>query len=200
MKLAIFVEGQTEYCLREFLSRWLEQQKIRGIGINLRPFKGAGDYLDGIERSAKLALQTPGVLAAIGIVDFYGSTLKYPDGPVATQYQWAKQQLERKVNHPNFRQHFAVHETEAWLLSDPTVFPVEIRGDLPKAPPESVNHQNPPGRRLKNLYQRRLGRKYKKPIEGASLFRNLDPEIAYQRCLQLRLLLDDVLALATSAR
>jgi predicted ATPase len=112
----------------------------------------------------------------------------------------AKQEMERRVSHDHFRQHFAVHETEAWLLSDLNVFPREIQGDLPRTSrPESINHQHPPGHRLKDIYWRRLNRKYKKPIEGTSLFRKLDPETAYQCCAHLRLLLDDVLSLATGS-
>ena len=198
MKLAIFVEGQTEGCLREFLGRWLEQKQIQGLGVRLRPFKGVGEYLAEIQRSANLALSTPDVVGAVGIMDFYASTLKYPDGSVAAQYEWAKQEVERRVDHPRFRQHFAVHETEAWLLSDPQIFPREIRTGLPKTSrPESVNHRRPPGHRLKDIYWRKLNKKYKKPIEGASLFRKLNPETAYHRCPHLRLLLDDILTLAT---
>ena len=198
MKLAIFVEGQTEGCLREFLSRWLHQNQIQGIGINLRPFNGVGEYLNEIGRRANLALATRGVLGAVGIIDFYASTLQYPDSPIGAQYQWAKQEMERRVGHDRFRQHFAVHETEAWLLSDLNVFPREIRDELPKTSrPESVNHRRPPGERLRDIYWRKLNRKYKKPIEGASLFRKLNPQIAYEKCPHLRLLLDDVLALAS---
>ncbi len=197
MKLAVFVEGQTEGCLREFLSRWLEQNHVRGVGIDIRCFNGASDYLAGIRRSASLALGTANVLGAIGIIDFYGSTLSYPDDSVANQYQWAKGELERRIDNPRFRQHFAVHETEAWLLSDPNIFPREVRGELPDPRrPETVNHQNPPGRRLKDIYWRKLNKKYKKPIEGTALFRKLNPQTAYGSCPQLRLLFDDILDLA----
>jgi len=30
------------------------------------------------------------------------------------RYHWAKDELERKVGHPKFRQFFAIHEVEVW--------------------------------------------------------------------------------------
>ena len=122
-------------------------------------------------------------------------------GTRATDADWAKKELEHKVNHPRFHQHFAVHETEAWLLSDLDIFPPAIRGDLPKTQkPETVNHRHPPSHRLKDIYHRRLARKYSKPLDGASLFRQLNPQTAYNRCPHLKLLLDDILTLATGTQ
>ena len=201
MKLAIFLEGKTEGCLREFLGCWLEDKLTNQVRIQPVKFNGVGEYLKEIAPRANRALQDPGVLGVIGLIDFYASTMQYPDGPVATQYQWAKKELEHRVNHPRFHQHFAVHETEAWLLSDLDIFPPAIRGDLPKTQkPETVNHRHPPSHRLKDIYHRRLARKYSKPLDGASLFRQLNPQTAYNRCPHLKLLLDDILTLATGTQ
>ena len=43
--------------------------------------------------------------------------------------------LEAQVGHDRFRQHFAVLETEAWLLCDPTLVPEGV----PKKSPEQIN-------------------------------------------------------------
>lgn len=63
----------------------------------------------------------------------------------------------------------AVHETEAWLLSDPGIFPAEGRRAFPDRcrRPETVNFD--------------------------------EPEVAYERCPSLKALLDDMLALAQEA-
>src|SRR5207249_6065023 len=106
-------------------------------------------------------LQSGHLIGAVGLIDLYGSGLEYPDGTLDQKYDRAKQDLEKRVNESRFRQHFAVHETEAWLLSDLEVFPREIRGELPKTDePETVNFQSPPSHRLKDVYWRKLHKKY----------------------------------------
>lgn len=100
-----------------------------------------------------------------------------------------------------FRQHFAVHEVEAWLLADPAILPSDVRGALPgrASQPETINFQEPPSRLLGRLYQQRIGRPYRKVIDGAELFRALSPETAYARCPSLKALLDDMLELTLRA-
>jgi hypothetical protein len=102
------------------------------------------------------------------------------------------------VGHSRFRQHFAVHELEAWLLAAPTVLPADVAKALPGkcAWPESVNFDEPPAKLLERLYRAKLKRSYKKITDGADLFRRLDPEAAAAKCPQLRVLLDELLALA----
>jgi len=104
------------------------------------------------------------------------------------------------VGDGRFKQHFAVHEIEAWLLSDLKIFPLEVAAGLPEATqPESVNLQNPPCKRIKEPFWKRLERKYKKPTDGAKLFAKLDPDVASARCPHLKLLFDDMLQLARTA-
>jgi hypothetical protein len=133
------------------------------------------------------------IIAVMALLDLYGPTI-YPDeqhlrrwakqfaetaagprancvGPIAAsivslRYEWAKWEQERKVNHPKFRQFFAVHETEAWLLSDRGVFPNEVRRRLPSKGPEQVNFDEPPAAGLDRIYRSTLGRHYKKVTDG----------------------------------
>jgi hypothetical protein len=113
---------------------------------------------------------------------------------------WAKTELERRVGDVRFRQHFAVHETEAWLLSDPNVFPASVRTRIQDVAhrPESVNFQQPPSKLLQALYKGG-GRDYKKVTDGSILFGKLTPDSAYAKCPHLALLLDDMLSLAKAA-
>lgn len=105
--------------------------------------------------------------------------------------------MEHRVDHSHFQQHFAVHETEAWLLSDPGIFPAAVRDRLEAAAsaPESVNFKQPPAKLLQLLY-RTTGREYKKVVDGSALLSKLDPNRAYERCPHLRMLPDEMLALA----
>lgn len=203
MKLVLFVEGHTEKkALPEFLKRWLDPRPPQPIGINIVRFEGWHDYVDDIAK--KVALNLSGKtgadkVGAIGLLDLYGPTF-YPShaASVAERYAWAKQDLEGKVNHPRFRQHFAVHETEAWLLSQPGLLPKAIGAALPGRcnQPETVNFDEPPAKLLDRLYREKQRTAYKKVTDGANLFRNLSPDIARNACPKLADLLDDMLALA----
>ncbi|MFZ1058443.1 MAG: DUF4276 family protein [Candidatus Rokuibacteriota bacterium] len=205
MKFVLFVEGYTEKnALRDFLKRWLDPQLPRPVGIRIVRFNGWNDYINNIQ--GKVALNVSGrvgadVIAGVGLLDLYGPTF-YPTGAstVAQRYEWAKKHLEDRVAHPQFRQHFAVHETEAWLMADPAILPVQVGRALPGncATPETVNFIEPPSKLLDRLYRSRLNIAYKKVTDGANLFQDLDPTVAYGRCPYLKQLLDDMLKLAKS--
>jgi hypothetical protein len=131
----------------------------------------------------------------------YGAILAFPPylSPNA-KCAWAKTELERRVGDSRFRQHFAVHETEAWLFSDPSVFPESVRDRIQEFAqrPESVNFQQPPSKLLQALYKAG-GRDYKKVTDGSILFGKLTPDVAYAKCPHLARLLSDMLSLAKSA-
>jgi hypothetical protein len=197
VKLGLYVEGSTEKALPAFIKRWLDPRLPQPISVPPVPFRGVQDYLDHFADRVKLALAQQKIDGAVGLIDFYGSGLPYRGDTIMEQYKWARRHLESRVNDVRFIQHFAVHETEAWLLSDSSIFPPAIIDFLPKTQqPETINSLNSPASVLLDLYFRKLRKKYKKPVEGASLFSKLDPNVAYDRCPNLRLLLDDVLALA----
>lgn len=136
------------------------------------------------------------------MLDLYGPKF-YPANKttVAERYDWAKAWLEGQVGHPRFRQHFAVHETEAWLLSEPKLLPGVVSKALPGKcnQPESVNFNEPPAKLLERLYKEKLGKPYKKLIDGADLFAQLSPDVAQQKCPSLGRLLQDMLSLAQAA-
>ena len=202
MKLAIFVEGPTERdVLPRFFRQWLDPRVSgRRVEIAAVNFDGVGNYLNQFPRRVRAALRDPQVIGAIGLIDFYGSTLRYPSGGVKEQYLWASRELEARVNDRRFRQHFAVHETEAWLLSDLAVFPKDVADRLPRSQqPETVNQRNTPAKRLREVYWNQRGEKYQKPLHAARLFEQLDPTIAAAKCPHLQLLLDDLLVLASGA-
>jgi hypothetical protein len=201
VKIILYVEGDTEKeVLPQFLRLWVNPRLENNVRIAPVNLDGVSNYLKEFANRARLDLSAVDVLGCVGVIDLYGSGLRYPNGTIEAKYEWAKNELEKQVGDPRFRQHFPVHETEAWLLSEPQIFPRDIASDLPKTPtPERVNFQFPPSHRLKDLYWQKLGKKYRKPIEGSRLFQKLDPEVASVRCPHLKLLLEDILLLATAA-
>ena len=97
-----------------------------------------------------------------------------------------------------FFQFFAVHEVEAWLLSQQDIFHASVRNAFPGkiAKPETVNFDEPPAKLLDKLYRQHTKRIYKKVVNGKELFGKLDPAVAYEKCPRLRELLDTMLDLA----
>lgn len=201
MNFALFVEGKTERAIPAFLKRWLDPRLSRPVGVAPVNLQGSGGYLKNFAQRARRDLDSGKLTAVIGLLDLYGAPLSFPPNSTTdAKYTWAKAELEQRVGHPRFRQHFAVHETEAWLLSDAEIFPAAIRARLENSAnqPESVNFQQPPAKLFQQAY-RAVGREYKKVVDGSALFGRLDPNRAYERCPHLRMLLDDMLSLAKAA-
>jgi hypothetical protein len=206
LRFLLFVEGQTEkYALRDFLKRWLDPKLGSRVGIDVILFEGCGPYYSEIAKRVNFILSgkpAADVIAAIGLVDLHGPEI-YPQHlkEARERYIWAKEHLERKVDHPKFRQHFAVHETEAWVLSQPEILPPAVRKALPGkcSRPETVNFDQPPSKLLTRFYREKLKRRFSKTVDGANLFSALSPQSAYEKCLALKALLDDMLRLAQEA-
>ena len=203
MKFILFVEGHTEdKALPAFLKRWLDPRLESPVGIQTVRFDGWPELFRDAAQKAKMHLNGPSkdkIIAVISLLDLYGPTF-YPADLTERdkRYLWAKQMIEDKVNEKNFYQFFAVHEVEAWLLSQPEIFPASVRNALPGkvATPETVNFDEPPAKLLDRLYQQHTKRTYKKVVNGRDLFSRLDPAIAYEKCPRLRELLDKMLVLA----
>jgi len=175
VRVLLYVEGDTEEAaLPDFFGRWLVG-KGTGLEIKAVNFKGVGGYLREFSKRAKRDLRGTYTQGIIGLIDLFGSRLSFPTGSASEKYSWAKNELEQKVGDQRFRQHFAVHETEARLLSGENLFPQPIDARLPKTPPEGINFQHPPGMLLQNLYSTHLDRNYGKVIDGTELFQKLDP-------------------------
>ncbi|TAN49903.1 MAG: DUF4276 family protein [Methylococcaceae bacterium] len=208
MKFVLFVEGHTEKALPPFLKKWLDprlaEKSVDPVGINTVRFEGWREFVKNASQKASMHLNRSAndVIAVIALLDLYGPTF-YPDEltEYEARYEWARKHMEDKVNDPRFFQFFAVHEVEAWLLSDPNIFPREVRVAFPAKIhwPETVNFDEPPAKLLERLYPLHVRRPYKKVVNGRELFGKLDPNIAYAKCPRLKELLDKMLTLAQGA-
>ncbi len=200
MKIVVLVEGDTEHkVLPSFFLRWLTANDCGHIGVYAVNLHGSPNYFKDYKTKARLYLGEKDVIGVMGLLDLYG--LDHPAakaGTVAQRYRAAKAELERPVG-GGFRQHFAVHELEAWLLSAPDLFDPPLRSKLPRKPPEKVNFDTPPAKVLEKRYSKVLGRDYKKTTDGVTLFHGLDPEVAAAKCPYLKILLDDLLDMARNS-
>jgi hypothetical protein len=200
VKFILLVEGWTEKELPGFLKRWLDPQLPQPVGIQPVRLQGNANYLDNVDNRAHRYLSSDDVIAVFGLLDLYGLKLEYPKYAERDEkIKLARKLVTDKVDanlRPRFRQHFAVHEIEAWFLSDPKLFP-EITLPPKCARPEDVNFDEHPTKLLDKLFsQSRNGRGYDKLTRARNLLPKLDPQIVYQKCPNFKLLMDEMLALA----
>lgn len=206
MKFVLLAEGDLERkALPQFFKRWLDHRLAQSVRIDVDQIQGVGELIYFTERRAKKHLNDPkqDIIGVIGLFDLHGVALKFPDNIVNVNERvaWAKRDMETNVNHPKFRQFLAVHEIEAWMLSDPDIFPEPVADELKRKrkPPEEVNTTHSPSHLLKELYRTKFKRSYKKVDDGIRLFSNLNPDVAASRCPHLKSLLDEMLQLAQDA-
>ena len=206
MRFVVFVEGYLErIALPAFLSNWLNSATTQRVGVNVIRFQGSGEFKNKLASAVRRHLNGPSnfdLIAAIGILDLYG--VNYYPGHVSTvqeRYDWLCQHFENEVDCAGFHMFSAVHELEAWILSQPEFLPAEVRRALPGRVqnPESVNFDNPPSKLLQRLYREKLRRDYKKIVDGSSLFSQLDPSVAREKCPYLKKMMDKLLSLAQEA-
>lgn len=204
MKFVLFVEGQTEKSvLSDFIKRWLDSKLEKPVGFKVVQFDGWAELIKELPKKAKMYLQKGDIIAVISIIDLYGPAFYPKDKKLSSErYDWAKKYLEVRVSDPRFRQFFAVHEIEAWLLSNPDIFPPVIKNALPGKieKPEEVNFNAPPSKLLEKIYREKLKKKYKKITHGKELFDKLDPFIVYQKCPRFREFMDEILKIAIEAK
>ena len=210
MKFVLLVEGDTEArALPKFLKRWLDPQLRQPVGIDPINLGSWSVVVNEAQKRTRLLFndrrQRDEIIAVIGLIDLYGPNRSrfYPAHleTVEEKYVWAKQHIEGKVNHPRYRQFFAVHEVEAWLLSEPTSFPREIADALPAKvrQPEKVDFDQPPKQLLSHLYRTKNDKKYHEIVDGVNLFSHLNPQAACAACPYLRATLEEMLKLARDA-
>jgi len=206
MRFEFFVEGDAEeLVLAEWIGRWLNPQLSAPVDIKVFSLGGNRRFLKEIVRNVRKTLGSRGnkdIVACIGLLDLY----RFPDfrkdvRSVPDRYTWAQKKVQDSVARPRFRMYFAVHELEAWLLSQSSVFDPALRNEIARLGPrpEDVDFDYPPAKRLDTLYMDKLKHKYGKKVDGKGLFARLDPEEARARCPYLRRMLDDLLQMAKDA-
>lgn len=206
MRIVLLMEGFTELYLPPFLKRWLDPRLApRTIRISPVRYNGYGAYLRDVRQRVQIHLQSPVTLAVFGLLDLHHLVLPVPYPRNASRAQriaFARNQITGLIapgDRARFHQCFAAQETEAWLLSDPALFPDITLPPPAVARPEEVNDQVPPSVLLDRLLRQGGGRGYKKTTRARDLFPKLDPNVVYSKCPNFRAMLDDMLAVAQAA-
>lgn len=206
-RVALFVEGDTERgearrrTLSAFFHRWLDPQlpSASKVGITPVKFQGVSNYLDDLPQKVALYLDDGRANFVFGLIDLYGIPVSRID---LSKYSTIQEKVKAgrayiralvpQEHRERFRQHFAVHEIEAWLLAYPEQWPAEVRSQITKRPPEQVDFNEPPAKFLKRI----LGGRYKKTTTAMNVFPRVDPQGAINQCPHLKHLVEDMLAVA----
>ncbi|MCH7811978.1 MAG: DUF4276 family protein [Chloroflexi bacterium] len=198
--MVLLVEGETELALQELLKRWLDPRTPKRVGIKVKPLGGAGSFLRDVGAKTRLHLQNSDTLAVIGLMDLHGFPVALSPGDRREQVEEARSIVVDRIPsecRPRFRQHFAVHELEAWMFSDPSILPFALPSRYVAALPEDLDLGDPPSRHLHRLYKAHRPRGYVKTLDGKALLGKLDPSRIYEKCPHFAQLLDELLALAS---
>lgn len=206
MRIVLFVEGHTEkQVLSPFLKKWLDVRVSRPLRIDCRQLGGVANYRKDVASRVRMVTGEPGapkLICVAGLLDLHRAGFEYPRAcrSARDRASWAAKEIQATVANPIFRQFFAVHELEAWLLSDSTIFRPPVQAAVRAiAHPEEVDDTAPPAKWLDNQYRKQLKQSYKKTTDGRRFFSQLDPDVAATKCPHLKELLDALLTLAKDA-
>ena len=190
VKIALIVEGKTERAFMPILRNYLERHlagampKIKTISPDGRIPKG-----EKLKKMVKLLLDKHDHV--IALTDVYTGTSDFANAEEAIQKmrQWIGPE---KRFHP----HAAQHDFEAWLIPYWDRIQRIAKSDVPAPPgaPESVNHDNPPSKRIIQAFQRgELRKDYKKTVDAANILKDQDLQVAINQCPCLKALVNTIL-------
>ncbi|MBI4384984.1 MAG: DUF4276 family protein [Nitrospinae bacterium] len=201
MKIALIVEGKTEKAFMPHLRKYLERH-LAGCMPSLDPLPYGGRIPTGdqLKRIVSNLLENGRNPAdhVIALTDVYTG----PQSPDFKDAQDAKTKMRQWVgNEPRFHPYAAQHEFEAWLLPYWSCIQ-KLAGRNKAAPsstPETVNHHNPPSRRIKEIF--RIGQHrnhYIKPRDADRILRDNDLGVAVSQCPELKALINTILSVCGS--
>jgi uncharacterized protein DUF4276 len=191
MKIAILIEGKTEMAfmptLRNFLRpRLQEMPRLRPI-----PYDGRIPKEEKLKRTVENLLDAYD--AVIALTDVYTGTMDFVDASDAKvkMVRWTG-------NNPRFYPHAAQHDFEAWLLPFWSTIQQLAKHNktAPSAQPEQVNHNHPPSRRIREIFELGTCRdSYVKPRDAKRILDKNDLLESAQACPELKAFLNTILTL-----
>ncbi|NMC44736.1 MAG: DUF4276 family protein [candidate division Zixibacteria bacterium] len=196
MKIAVIVEGKTEKAffphLREYLKKRLQADMPR---LDPLPYDGRIPKEDKLKRVVENLLGGSNPADhVIALTDVYTGTTP----PDFIDAQDAKDKMRQWVGEePRFHPHAAQYDFEAWLLPYwPTIQKMAKHNKAaPGDNPETVNHQNPPAHRIREIFE--IGKcrdSYVKPRDAARILKENDLAVAIAQCAELKSLINTILS------
>ena len=202
MRFILIVEGDTEKrSIEGLIRKHLSEKTGQKIGVTAINIKGYGNFIRDLPQKVKKYLTGPDkdeILAVVGLMDLYKTPYTHEvNCPIRERILEETRHFEELVLQDRFRMFFAVHEYEAWLLSDFDKFDPSIKSKIASHArnPEEVNTDEPPSKFLKRLYSEYLHREYKKTVDGKVLMGRIDPQKVYEKCPNYRVMFDFFISL-----
>lgn len=195
MRIALIVEGDTERAflpaLRAFLETRLQGKMPK---LDLVPYDGRVPMYEKLRREVERLLndrRNPAD-AVIALTDVHTGGRDFMDAAdaKAKMTQWVGSQ-------PRFYPHAAQYEFEAWLLPYWDDLQQMAGHNLasPGPNPENINHQNPPSKRIAEIFRRGNRRSYVKVRDAARILKGKDITVAAHSCVELKTFLNTILDL-----
>jgi hypothetical protein len=190
------VEGKTEDAFKSHLIAFLKTRLPgRMPKLDFDRFEGRIPKQSSLKRRVALYLNERPVSAdhVVALTDVYTGTSDFQTA------EDAKHKMREWVgDERRFHAHAAQYDFEAWLLP----FWEEIQrlaGSNRSSPgprPELVNHQNPPSRRIEEVFRTGRGRRYVKARDGLRILSGQDLLVSANACPELKAFLNTLLGLA----
>ena len=196
MKITIIVEGKTEKAflphLRNYLRTRLPEMSMPNLDI--------APYNHRIPTGEQLRKDVNALFSGrdasdhvIALTDVYTGAVP----PLFSDAADARSKMRQWVgNNQRFHPHAAQYEFEAWLLPYwPRIQQLAKHNQTaPRGNPERVNHNNPPSRRLKEIFRRGEGRDdYSKRRDADRILQGQDLNVTIQQCPELKSLMNTIL-------
>ena len=207
MTIVIYCEGETEQRVLPFLLNYFQARRRADEAqarLSARSLNGVSAYLTKIGPAVRNRIDVEGDQVVFGLIDFYRCGLHFvrPKAQDTDTLARRVEHLESQIHEliptgcrRHFHQHFAVHEIEAWILSDEE--PLHKRlGDSQLGPwprPEEVNLNKSPSTQIMELYWNKRRESYQKTTDGENLLRKANPDRIYEKCPYFREFVDEVL-------
>ncbi len=200
MRIAIIVEGRTEKAFQPFLQTYLKGKLSGNMPkLDFVPQDGRVPTKAALHRLVERLLSDgkKSADAVIALTDVYTGTHDFADAADA------KARMSSWVgNVANFYPHVALHDFEAWLIPYWPKIQRLAKSDRqsPGNNPETINHNNPPAYRLKEIY--RIGscrRDYNKVRDAPKILEGEDLGVAVNLCSELKAFVDRIISLCGNA-
>jgi len=196
MKIALIVEGKTEKAflphLRKFLVIHLQNNMPR---LEVLPYDGRIPTREKLKRQVDCLLSGRNPFDhVVALTDVYTGS----QPPEFCNAQDAKSKMRLWVgDEPRFHPHAALHDFEAWLLPYWTSIQT-LAGHNKRAPsgnPETVNHNNPPAYRIKEIFEIGTCRdSYVKTRDANRILRDNNLAVAVAQCPELKAYINTIIS------
>lgn len=193
MRIAILVEGKTEVAFMPSLRSFLKSRLQQMPRLDPKPYNGRIPKKDKLRRVVLNYLTVDNYDAVIALTDVYTGSEDFEDA------EDAKNKMRQWVgNNPKFYPHAAQHDFEAWLLPFWSTIQklAQHNKSAPGSQPERVNHDNPPSKRIQEIFE--LGkspRSYDKARDAKKILEQNELMVSVQACPELKAFINTILEL-----